>query len=157
MLNTWWRIFDVKCIAEFDQIDQLEADIMQLLTNLFLLAHRFSLTSGLRVIDNGLHLYRAEALAKQMLSKDFHKVFSIRCQSTMFWVRTISALSLTILEVCFPINHLPPPRNQVTYQKRFKICDPARMIFLFKYVSMVLRIWDTARLLQKRYKVFHKF
>ena len=27
---------------------------MQLLTNLFLLAHQISLTSGLRVIDNGL-------------------------------------------------------------------------------------------------------
>ena len=27
---------------------------MQLLTNLFLLAHQLSLTSGLRVIDNGL-------------------------------------------------------------------------------------------------------
>ena len=29
-------------------------DTMQLLTNLFLLAHLLSLTSGLRVIDNGL-------------------------------------------------------------------------------------------------------
>ena len=31
-------------------------DTMQLLTNLFLLAHQLSLTSGLRVIDNGLGL-----------------------------------------------------------------------------------------------------
>ena len=35
---------------------------MQLLTNLFLLAHQLNLTSGLRVIDNGLGLaaYGAE-------------------------------------------------------------------------------------------------
>ena len=32
------------------------SDIMQLLANLFLLAHQLSLTSGLRVIDNGLGL-----------------------------------------------------------------------------------------------------
>ena len=33
-----------------------QTDTMQLLTNLFLLAHLLSLTSGLRVIDNGLGL-----------------------------------------------------------------------------------------------------
>ena len=32
------------------------SDIMQLLANLFLLAHQLSLTSGLRVIGNGLGL-----------------------------------------------------------------------------------------------------
>ena len=31
-------------------------DIMQLLTNLFVLAHQLSLTSGMRVIENGLGL-----------------------------------------------------------------------------------------------------
>ena len=34
----------------------IKFDIMQLLTNLFLLAHQLGLTSGLRVIDNGLGL-----------------------------------------------------------------------------------------------------
>ena len=34
------------------------SDIMQLLANLFLLSHQLSLTSGLRVIDNGLGLAR---------------------------------------------------------------------------------------------------
>ena len=48
--------------AELDQEPIFKTDTMQLLTNLFLLAHQLNLISGLRVIDNGLGLaaYGAE-------------------------------------------------------------------------------------------------
>ena len=52
------------------------SDIMQLLANLFLLAHQLSLTSGLRVIDNGLGLpvYASEEeVVDYALLADDHK------------------------------------------------------------------------------------
>ena len=52
------------------------SDIMQLLANLFLLAHQLSLTSGLRVLDNGLGLpvYASEEeVVDYALLADDHK------------------------------------------------------------------------------------
>ena len=53
------------------------SDIMQLLANLFLLSHQLSLTSGLRVIDNGLGLpvyaSEEEEVVDYALLADDHK------------------------------------------------------------------------------------
>ena len=46
-----------KLFSEVGPIDQhsiFKADVMQLLTNLILLAHQLQMTSGLRLLDNGL-------------------------------------------------------------------------------------------------------
>ena len=43
-----------KCFSELDQESIVKTDSMQLLTNLCLLAYQLVLTSGLRVLDNGL-------------------------------------------------------------------------------------------------------